>query len=286
MEPIKRLKIYSYCLLIAIGLILLLVPLALRLEKTSVEAIFAFSIASSIFGSIILALLTSWTAYENSNIVSVKVRDEISEMLKIKQLTNKAGLKYIFLNRNESLICQQQIFQQGKDIFILATTLNSLLSYRTKVQKIIEERCDEKDQKLKSIRILFINPDRYKKYELLNSTENIDKLLKALYFFNGLVAKYSDYLNGKLEIYLTNHIPIYFLVGNENKLLVSHYDYKEPGSQPVLYLHKGNDDGLFNYYYKQFLNFYENERIKINVSENNDVFNIENCVRKLKELKS
>jgi|WetSurMetagenome_2_1015567.scaffolds.fasta_scaffold135692_3 hypothetical protein len=248
----KRIAIVIYSQICLVILILLLIPLALNWGINTFKSIVAIGAASSLLAALLLSFLTTWLSQIEKEDIAELISNNVMKLWNIKKLIIQMGLKNINQDRSKSVEMQDEIIKTGCKIFILATTLNSLLSYRTKFKEIIKERTIKKDKTLVSINIILINPKYYNENKLLDSKNNINKLIESLEYFKMLINDNNSYMENKLHIYLINTAPIYFMIGNEEQLIISHYDYSKPGSQPVYTYEKKQNNGLYYHYKKQF----------------------------------
>lgn len=244
MDHRRRAIILSYVVVIFVMIFLIISPFLLEWDLSSAKAILFFGGASSIMAALILATLTSWISRDNYFEISKEIATNLKGLLNNIDI----GLENIFKNRNESLDMQKEILKEGNQLFILATTLNSLLKIQTAAINIICRRSFSSDW---SLNILINNPSCYSgQYDILKGQENIGKVIKNMKKIKEYID--SNKLNdSQIRIGLINKVPAFFMVGNENSVIVSHYDYQEAGSQPVFRFEK-TSNGIYSHYKNQF----------------------------------
>lgn len=184
----------------------------------------------------------------------------ISEFFALYGDATKLGIVRVFGRRHDFVPHQVEIFESGVDLFVVGITLRTLMEGVETLPSLERRLSASAPVQDFTLRILLYDPRLREVANLrdeIDGSPNVIKLMEAVIRLTEFKNKIPRNFAEKVRISLLQHIPYYFLVGNENKLFVAPYHFSHGREGPVYEVI--NDprperaaDCLYSFYKMQF----------------------------------
>ena len=200
-----------------------------------------------------IALITSGIVGFLSELASKKAiksyfDESIVATLKERKRLDEIGIVDVFQNRWKSIDIQENIIKTAsEEILIIATTMTSFIGAG------LHSSIDSKMSLTKKLAVNILIPSQQnesiKQREILEKIHAEDKsIIKRISTAKDTFS--SLFKHEKFDMYLIDNLPIYyFLMGNENELIVAPYGYGVGGNYPVFQLQNKGDKSLYALYW-------------------------------------